>query len=109
MRLPTLLIFLVLCSASGNKGFAQGKEKLNAPITLRGCIGIPKPITSQMFRRSFTGIYEVNISFNLRLIKNFYGGAGYQNTLMRNNEFLKRTYFNNKIPYNTRLAGNAGY
>jgi hypothetical protein len=108
MRLLTLLLFAAL-SFSRESCMAQGKEKLNAPITVRGNIGIPKPVSSKMFRKSFTGIYEANVSVNLCLVGNLHAGAGYQHSFLRNNDFLKFHYFNASIPYSTRLSGHAGF
>lgn len=102
MRLTLILILLGI-----NLGcFAQQPGKKNALFTVRGVIGIPRGISSAMFRTSFAGLYETNISTNLRVFNNFYAGVGYQNSHFKNNSFLKFTYFNASIPYNTRLIGN---
>ena len=102
-----IILFIVLFSSFTS--FSQNKQKRNAPFTVRGVIGIPRGISSKMFRTSFAGLYEGNLSANLRLFGNFYAGVGYQNTHFKNNQFLKYTYFNASIPYNTRLIGNGAF
>jgi hypothetical protein len=96
-----LIIFLLFSQTI----FSQGKIK-NSFFTIRGNIGIPKVISSSQFRKSFTALYEGNVSVNLRVFDNFYTGLGYQNTLFKNNDFFKQIYFNTSIPYNTRLNSN---
>jgi hypothetical protein len=98
-------LFVLICTLLCLSGFSQKPGQHNAPWTIRGNIGIPKPISSQMYRKSFTGLYEANLSVNLRLFDNMYIGIGYQNTHMQNNKFLKQQIFNASIPYNTRLMG----
>ena len=92
-----LIVGLSLC------GFSQKEGQENALFTIRGNIGIPRVISSQMFRTSFAGLYEGNLSLNIKLFGNFFVGIGYQNTQFQNNKFLKFQYFNASIPYNTRL------
>lgn len=89
--------------------FSQKVDKQNALFTVRGNIGIPRTISSKMFQNAFSGIAEGNLSFNARLFDNFFVGLGYQMSYFQNNKFLKFQYFNNSIPYNTRLTGNAGF
>lgn len=95
------LSILLLCSSLFVFSQKEGQE--NALFTIRGNIGIPRVIGSQMFRTSFAGLYEGNLSVNVKLFNNFFVGAGYQNTQFQNNKFLKFQYFNASIPYNTRL------
>jgi hypothetical protein len=95
--LSVCFMFIVFIS------FSQKENKENSFFTIRGNIGIPRVISSQMFRTSFAGFYESNLSFNIKILSNFYTGIGYQNTHFQNNKFLKYQYFNASIPYNTRL------
>lgn len=105
MRKILVLISSVLCLS----GLAQKPDQRNALVTVRGNIGIPKPISSKMYRTSFTGLYEANLSVNLRLFDNFYIGIGYQNSHFQNNKFLKQQLFNASVPYNTRLMGHGAF
>lgn len=76
------IFLIVLCA---QLAVAQ-VEKSNVRYTIRGNIGIPKPLSSSRFRTSFTGVYEGNISVNMRLFKNVFAGVGYENTLHQNNK-----------------------
>ena len=98
-------LFVLICTLFCLSGFSQKADQRNALFTVRGNIGIPKAISSNMFRTSFAGLYETNLSLNLRLFDNMYMGIGYQNTHFQNNKFLKQQIFNASIPYNTRLMG----
>lgn len=102
--------FLILLFVSISSFFlGQSGQKKNANFTVRGNIGIAKPISSNQFRTAFNGLYEANVSTNFRLFSNFYAGLGYQNTLFKNNDLFKFIYFNASLPYNTRLSGNSGF
>ncbi|MBA3682776.1 MAG: hypothetical protein H0W73_16675 [Bacteroidetes bacterium] len=96
----SLIVIVLLFSLIGR---AQKEGQENAFFTIRGNIGIPRVIGSQMYRTCFAGLYEGNLSLNLRLFNNFFVGVGYQNSQFQNNKFLKFAYFNTSIPYNTRL------
>lgn len=89
--------------------FSQKIDKQNSLLTIRGNIGIPRSISSKMFKTAFNGIFEANLSFNVRLFDNFFVGIGYQAAQFQNNKFLKFQYFNNSIPYDTRLTANCGF
>jgi hypothetical protein len=84
-------------------------KKDNARFVIKAYAGIPKPITSNMFRKSFNGFYDAGISCSLRTVGNFYFGIGYQNIFFKNNSFLKAQVFNAKIPYDTRLLGDCAF
>ncbi|MBI2723226.1 MAG: hypothetical protein HYX39_13715 [Bacteroidetes bacterium] len=103
-----LSIFCLLLAITflGQDNFAN---KQNALVTIRGNIGIPRTVSSQMFRTCFAGVYETNLSVNIRIAGNFFVGMGYQNSYFQNNKFLKFKYFNASIPYNTRIAQHAGF
>lgn len=113
MRKALLLIFL----ASIGTCFSQQKKQ-NAFFTIRGNIGIPKSLSSSMFRTAFNGVYEANLSLNFRLFSNFFAGLGYQNTLFQNNKKVF-AYYQVKTPsgaqtgaflsYNTKIMCNAGF
>ncbi|MBK7311657.1 MAG: hypothetical protein IPI93_13005 [Sphingobacteriaceae bacterium] len=84
-------------------GQEKPAEKLNARFVIKTSAGIPKPITSNLFRKSFNGFYDLGISFNFRTVGNFYFGIGYQNVFFKNNAYLKQQVYNASIPYDTRL------
>jgi len=113
MRKILILIFLNGASI----GFSQ-QQKKNAFFTIRGNIGIPKSVSSQMFRTAFNGVYEGNLSVNFRTFSNFFVGVGYQNSHFQNNKkvfayYQSKTQNGNStgafLSYNTRMIGHAGF
>jgi hypothetical protein len=55
------------------------KESLFA---IRFSTTLPTPISNGALREKFRGIYEMNLSFNLRLADNFFMGLGYKEGLL---------------------------
>lgn len=105
MRAFLLAILLTLTSVA----LSQKTDQRNARFTVRGNIGIPKAISSKMFRTSFAGLYEGNLSGNMRMFDNFYIGVGYQNSHFQNNRFLRQQVFNARVPYDTRCVANGAF
>jgi len=52
------------------------------PFSIRLSAGVPNPLTSELFRKRMIGIYEVNLSGNIRIGNYFYAGLGINNTLL---------------------------
>jgi hypothetical protein len=104
-------IFLGLLLLFSISIFAQKIDKQNALVTIRGNVGIPKSLGSQMFRTCFNGVYEANLSVNVRLAGNFFAGGGYQNTFFQNNRevFVFYRVKNGSLAYETKMMGNAGF
>lgn len=108
-----ILVLLMLC---GGVVFPQESvlKKQNAPFTIRGNIGIPRTISSQMFHTCFNGVYEANLSVNARVTDNFFIGLGYQNTGFQNNKKIF-TYYQapgkiyGSLSYNTRIMAQATF
>lgn len=106
-----IMILLHICS------FSQEKRKRSAPYSIRGNFGIPKSVSSQMFRTCFNGVYEGNISVNLRLFDNFSAGVGYTNMLFQNNKNVFVYYTvptgqqtgGSTLSYNTKFMGHGGF
>lgn len=105
MRPLFTAILISLCLTT----FSQKADQRNSRFTIRGNIGIPKSVSSQMFRTSFAGLYEANLSANMRIFDNFYIGVGYQNSHFQNNKILKQQLFNASVPYNTRCVANGAF
>jgi hypothetical protein len=107
---------LLLFAATFLAGSSQEQEK-NALVTVRGIVGIPKPISSRMFSTSFNGVYETNLSVCVRLFDNFHAGLGYQNSLFQNNEKVFVFYTvpasqrtgGSTLSYHTNLMGHTGF
>ncbi len=105
MRKIVLLLVLFIPFVS----LAQGSKKENAPVTIRGIIGISRATSSEQFRKSFAGLYEANISLNFKVNKNYFIGVGYQSDFFKNNESIKYKYYNDSVPYNTQLIGHGAF
>jgi hypothetical protein len=89
---------------------SQSIDKQNPKFTIRGNVGIPRTIGSQQFRTCFTGIYEANLSVNLRIAKRVFAGIGYQNALFKVQKtfvFIKAN--NGAVSYNTQIIENGGF
>lgn len=78
-------------------------KKLLPRLSVRAAVTIPKVVSSQAFAASFSGIFDANISVNLRLFSNFTFGAGYDGTL-----FVNQLYFRQQ-GQNTRLQIHDGF
>jgi len=112
-----LFCLSILVFASSN---AQNIKR-TAPYSIKGFVGIPRAVSSKMFRTAFNGVYEVGISANFRAFSNFYVGFGANNTHFQNNKglFASRAFIETnpstgkptgKIrPYNTRLNCLGGF
>jgi hypothetical protein len=107
MKRSLILLFLFLSSF----GFSQKDKQENALFTIRGNLGLPKSVSSKMFHTSFNGVFEGNLSFNVRLFDNFFVGVGYQNSYFQNNKnvFVYYRANNGALSYNTRLMGNGAF
>ncbi|MEO8759509.1 MAG: hypothetical protein ABI388_00980 [Bacteroidia bacterium] len=55
------------------------KESL---FSFRFSTTLPTPMSNGVLRTKFRGIYEVNLSFNLRLANNFFAGFGFKNAVL---------------------------
>jgi len=77
-------------------------HKENPFFTIRGNIGIPRSVSSQMFRTSFKGVYDGNISANLKMGKFMFIGAGYQNSYFQNN---KEVFVYYTVPSGQKTGG----
>jgi hypothetical protein len=104
-KTSSVFFLLFLCFFS----FAQ-KTKENPRLTIRGVIGIPRSTGSMMFRQSFSGIYEANLTVCMKAGKNFFIGAGYQNALFKNVKSIGQIRYNYGTsgqvlltPYNTQI------
>ena len=60
---------------------SEPPEKIH-PFSIRLSSGVPNPLSSELYRKNFIGIYEVNLSFNFRIGKYFYTGIGGNNSLL---------------------------
>jgi hypothetical protein len=87
-------------------------QKENARFVIKLDVGVPKTITSTLFRKSFNGFYDASISFNFRTVGNFYFGVGYENVFFKANAALKMKAVSNStvtFPYDTRILGDCPF
>ena len=92
------ILFLGLCLISFNV-LSQDDEdpvldfdpkKINMPLlSLRLDGGIPNPVSSQLFRKKFIGVYQCSGSLNIKLSKLITFGIGYENALFSVSNRLK--------------------
>lgn len=110
-------IFLLIFLSFFLNCLSQERGKKNAPVTVRGIVGIPRTISSKMLRTSFSGVYEANLSVNARLFNNFFAGLGYQNSYFQNNKAVFVYYqvpssqktAGASLSYNTKMMGHGGF
>lgn len=79
------------------------KESLFA---VRFSTTLPAPVSNGALREKFRGIYEMNLSFNLRLTRNLFAGLGFKNGLMGLNAIPNPT---TNIDLNTKMQLYTGY
>ncbi len=107
MKKIILSLSLLICVCT----FAQTPkiDKKNAIVSIRGIVGIPKTISSSMFHTSFNGVFEANLSLNVRLFGNVFAGAGYQNSFFQNNREIFVFYRIGSQSYETKMMGQGGF
>jgi hypothetical protein len=71
-------------------------------VSIRFSGGVPNPLTSGLFRHTFIGIYEANLSANIRIGNFMYAGLGYRNALLSVSN-------RNKFGSHTKLSLNCAY
>lgn len=93
----TLILILSLCTLHAQddryieKDFVETrdihfKESL---LFIQGVAIVPNVIANPGFRNSFKGIYEANLSFNIRVASGFSLGVGMKNTLISTRERIQ--------------------
>jgi hypothetical protein len=95
--------FLSFSCLSQNGGEEGNVKAIHSPFlfSIRGNALIPHPVANEAFRKSFNGVYDATISFNLELYKGINLGLVYKNSIFQTPA--------NKIPQlNTKIQYNAG-
>lgn len=95
--LITLIVFLSFIS------LAQDAKIVAPRYSIRFNCGIPKVISSQLFRNSFTGIVFGDANLNVKLFSNVFVGAGYTYT------YLKTTPALSNLGVYTNMQTQQGY
>jgi hypothetical protein len=79
------------------------KESLFA---LRFSTTLPAPVSNAVLRTKFRGIYEMNMSFNMRLMDNFFAGFGFKSGLLGLNAIPSPS---TGLDLNTKMQMYTGY
>jgi hypothetical protein len=79
------------------------KESL---FSVRFSTTLPAPVSNAVLREKFRGIYEMNLSFNLRLSTNFFAGLGFKSGLLGLNAIPDP---NTGLDLNTKMQLYTGY
>lgn len=77
------------------------KESL---FSIRAAVTLPAPVSNRELKEKFRGIYEFNISANMRLFAGFFAGLGFKNSLLGTNRIpnpVSGLYLNTKMQLNT--------
>ncbi len=101
----TFLIFSSLVFHAQDAPFRADRRT----FAFKAHVGIPKTLTSNMFRTAFNGVFDANVSFNLNLFEHVYMGIGYRHFQFENNKMFKQILFKASIPYNTKLVGHSPF
>ena len=67
---------------------------------------LPAPVSNAVLRTKFRGIYEMNLSLNIRLTNSFFAGFGFKNGLLGLNSIPNP---NTSLPLQTKMQLNTGY
>ena len=84
-------------------GFAQDKAPELPRFAIRGNIGIPKVVSSQSFRNSFSGVIEGNANVTCKLVSDFIFGVGYSYTYYKSQKAFRDQ------SVNTNMQSQNGY
>jgi len=79
------------------------KESL---FSVRFSTTLPIPVSNAVLRTKFRGIYEMNLSFNIRLSNNFFSGFGFKTGLLGLNGIANPS---TNLPLNTKMQLYTGY
>ena len=82
------------------------KESLFA---VRFSTTLPAPISNAVLRTKFRGIYEMNLSFNIRLADNFFSGFGFKSGLLGLNSIPNPIASSGGLDLNTKMQLYTGY
>lgn len=81
----------------------SGKPPELPRFSIRANAGIPKVVSSQAFRHSFSGVVTLDGSINCKIFSNFFIGAGYQFIYYKSQKYFR----DNNV--NTFLQSQNGY
>ncbi len=82
-----ILSYLILMSCLFS--FAQDKAPELPRFAIRGNIGIPKAVSSQSFRNSFSGVMTGDMNMTCKLTPKFFVGLGYSYTYYKSQKAFR--------------------
>lgn len=91
--------------------YAAAQNKATLPrFSFKGEGGIPSILSSQAFRNTFLGQFQVGGQFVVKLFHQFYSGVGFNYTLFKTSKYFQFISGNNSLPYDFFLrAHNAHF
>ena len=111
----TLFLFLVVYigKAQDTEDYDEYQEKKRVHtnfkeslFAIRFSTTLPTPVSNAVFRTKFRGIYEMNLSVNIRLSTSFFAGFGFKTSLLGLNSIPNP---NSNLPLNTKMQLYTGY
>ncbi len=94
----TLILFFSLCTFYAQENIEVVEREFietrdikfrESLLAIRGGANVPNVLSSQGFRHSFKGIYEVNAALTLRVASGFNLGVGFKNALISTQERIQ--------------------
>ena len=82
-----ILLYLILTSCLVS--FAQEKAPELPRFAIRGNVGIPKVVSSQSFRNSFSGVMTGDMNITYKLVSNCFVGLGYSYTYYKSQKIFR--------------------
>jgi hypothetical protein len=71
MRLSWAILFFILM---GSGAYGQPNPAMANRLHIKFSGNVPHPVSNKAFKRSFTGIYDLNLAFKVRLFSSFSAG-----------------------------------
>ena len=97
------VLFLYSLRSAGQEG-SSGKPPELPRVALRANIGIPKIVSSKMYRNSFSGVVAGEAGLSYKLFSNYFFGLGYTYTY-----FKAQRYFRENSSVNASMQMQGGY
>jgi hypothetical protein len=106
-----LIIFTAKAQDEDDYDAAQERRRVHTDFkeslfSVRFSTTLPAPVSNAVLRKKFRGIYEMNLSFNLRLTHNFFAGLGFKDGLLGLNAIPNPA---NNLDLNTKMQLYTGY
>ncbi len=111
-----LLLLVYIGKAQDGEDYDDYQEKKHVHtdfkeslFSIRFSTTLPTPVSNAVLRTKFRGIYEMNLSFNLRLSTSFFAGLGFKSGLLGLNGVPNPDTNKNGLDLNTKMQLYTGY